>query len=695
MNVTIFKNFNEVIGQMSISAVLDEIRNGRYRTEVNNLRQLIADGNKKEYDNRKKSLPAFTPSACFDGGRKQQYFVAYSGLIILDIDKLSHEQLANAFDQVVNIPYTYACFRSPSNNGLKILVRTDSNHLTHYQAYNEIKSYYEQVLGLEVDSSGKDITRLCFFSWDPDTCLKEKSEIFKTTINMIETDILKVVEQIESKNLDITNGYKDWLNIGFALADALGEAGRIYYHRISRFNAQYNSPECDKQYDSCLKSHRSGVTAKSLFYLAKDHGIDISPVKSYTFENKAGQGSEGDKPGKQKEKTRSNLFNKIEKFLQQFYNLRYNVVTGRLEIKLKSAKNFEPMTDYMENSIFRQLHKNNIFVSMAKLRSILQSDFCERYDPFIEYYSSLPVWDAKTDYIQQLADTITAAEQELWSFCFKKWIVAVVASLLDPSVVNHTAIIFSGAQGLGKTTWMEKLCPFELRPYLFSGTINPNNKDTLVQLSECMLINMDELENMNRTEIGTLKEIITKSAIRIRRSYGHNNENLLRRASFMGSVNTSQFLNDTTGSRRFLCFEVTDIDYKHCIDINNVYAQAMHLWKSGFRFYFDKHESGMITESNEKYQIRTAEEELLLAWFVPVELNVANTFLSASQIMAKLSGRGCINTSTGGLISLGKALKKHGFTKTKRGGLYVWAVKELDQIEVESNMQARPATTPF
>jgi len=101
---------------------------------------------------------------------------------------------------------------------------------------------------------------------------------------------------------------------------------------------------------------------------------------------------------------------------------------------------------------------------------------------------------------------------------------------------------FSGAQGIGKTTWMEKLCPSILRPYLFSGTINPNNKDTLIHLAECMLINMDELENMNRTEIGTLKEIITKSAIRIRRSYGHNNESLTRRASFMGSVNTSLFL---------------------------------------------------------------------------------------------------------------------------------------------------------
>lgn len=168
-------------------------------------------------------------------------------------------------------------------------------------------------------------------------------------------------------------------------------------------------------------------------------------------------------------------------------------------------------------------------------------------------------------------------KQELWRTCFKKWFVAMVACVLDEKQVNQTVIVFSGKQGLGKTTWIEKLMPNPLKEYIFSGTINPSNKDTLIHLAECMLINLDELENLNKTEIGTLKEIITKTHIRMRKAYGHNNENMPRRASFAGSVNTAQFLNDTTGSRRFLCFEVEHIEYTHEIDINKVFSQALKL----------------------------------------------------------------------------------------------------------------------
>lgn len=728
MNVTVFKNFNEVVEQLPITAILDLIRDGRYRAQVETLRKLIATGDQKGYDKQKKSLLAFTPSACFNGGRKLQYLVQYSGFIILDIDKLNPEQLVHAFNSVIEIPFTYACFRSPSNNGLKILVRSDSSQFAHVSAYNEIKSHYEQLLNLPVDPSGKDITRLCFFSWDPEIYININSNIFsvvppsspsgrieednqvvnhpklgsssvveKQPFNEsdITTDIKAIVHQIEENQLDITTGYKDWLNIGFALADALGEAGRDYFHRVSRFNTQYNLDDCNKQFDSCLKSNKNGVTAKTFFFIAKDHGINIANGNSIPLmETKSNTEGKDDKE-KEKEKPKTNHFDVIEKFLQRSYTLRYNVVTAKLEVKRKGQECFEPMTDYLENSIFRQLHKSNIPVSMSKLRSILQSDFCIRYDPFQEYFDNLPPWVETTDYIKQLAETISTTDNQLWQTCFKKWFVAVVASLLDPKVVNHTAIIFSGGQGIGKTTWMEKLCPTELRPYLFSGTINPNNKDTLMHLSECMLINMDELENMNRTEIGTLKEIITKSAIRIRRSYGHNNESLTRRASFMGSVNTSQFLNDSTGSRRFLCFEVTDIQYQHNVDLNMVYSQGLALWKSDFRFYFDKEEVGLISESNEKYQIRTTEEELLLTWFRPVELTKAKCFYTATQIMAKLSEKARITISNGSLISLGKALKKHGFLKTKRGGVYTWGVLELTYLDVEANSRGVPDEDPF
>lgn len=343
------------------------------------------------------------------------------------------------------------------------------------------------------------------------------------------------------------------------------------------------------------------------------------------------------------------------------------------------------MNDFIENSMLRECLKGRIKTNLSSLRNLLYSDFCELYNPFEDYFFNLPTYDEKTDYISELANTITTTKQELWQQCFKKWLVAMVGCVLDDKVINHTVIVFSGKQGLGKTTWVEKLVPKQLKEYLFSGTINPNNKDTLVQLAECMLINLDELENLNRSEIGSLKEIITKTQIRMRKAYGHNNETMPRRASFAGSVNTAQFLNDSTGSRRFLCFELEGIQYQHDVDINMAFSQALFLFKSGFRFWFDQEEIKSITESNEQYQLRSPEEELLLTWFEPIEREKATLFLNASQIGAKLADRAKLNMNDGTINKIGKALKKHNFIRIKKGGIYVYALLEKSYEEVDYN----------
>lgn len=90
--------------------------------------------------------------------------------------------------------------------------------------------------------------------------------------------ISSIVNLLVNRCIDITCGYGNWLNLGFALADGLGEDGRTYYHDLSRMNGDYNAAECDKQYNACLRSHGSGVTIKSFFKMAKDAGIDISEV---------------------------------------------------------------------------------------------------------------------------------------------------------------------------------------------------------------------------------------------------------------------------------------------------------------------------------------------------------------------------------------------------------------------------------
>jgi len=198
-----------------------------------------------------------------------------------------------------------------------------------------------------------------------------------------------------------------------------------------------------------------------------------------------------------------------------------------------------------------------------------------------------------------------------------------------------------------------------------------------------MLINLDELENLNRSEIGSLKEIITKTQIRMRKAYGHNNETMPRRASFAGSVNTAQFLNDSTGSRRFLCFELEGIQYQHNVDINMAFSQALFLFKSGFRHWFDQEEIKSITENNEQYQLRSPEEELLLTWFEPIERENATLFLNASQIAAKLAEKAKININDGTINKIGKAMKKHNFIRISTKTGYVYAIREFTYEEVD------------
>lgn len=88
-------------------------------------------------------------------------------------------------------------------------------------------------------------------------------------------DIENVVSRIEASAIDIAPTYADWRDLGFALADALGENGRGYYQRLSRFYPYYAAAETDKQFSACLKAHGHGITIKTLFHLAKQAGISI------------------------------------------------------------------------------------------------------------------------------------------------------------------------------------------------------------------------------------------------------------------------------------------------------------------------------------------------------------------------------------------------------------------------------------
>ena len=688
--VTIFKNFNEVVEHKTISTILEEIKTGKYRPGIIYLRKSLAENKTEAYNKAKKSLPAFTPSGKFVGGRKLEFLAKYSSCIILDIDKLSAADLQNAKHLANQSEFTFASFISPSGNGLKILVKINSDKANHKEAFLLVQAHYEAILKLEIDKSGKDLTRLCFYSYDENLYYNENAKIFSVTEQEKEpkTNIEREFKRTEPTIVINSDAiYNHCVNFTEKKVQFVNGSRNVFVHQLA-----------------CNLNRKGVALNEALGYILTDFGYDEKEVtqavnsaygnshefgKNEKYEAPKNPTSKTQKPTTilddedDEDKPKPTQIDRLELFLSNKYVFRHNIVSGKLEFQYFGKKKWNVMNDFIENSMLRECLKGRIKTNLSSLRNLLYSDFCELFNPFEDYFFNLPSYDEKTDYITELANTITTTKQDLWQQCFKKWLVAMVGCVLDEKVINHTVIVFSGKQGLGKTTWVEKLVPKQLKEYLFSGTINPNNKDTLVQLAECMLINLDELENLNRSEIGSLKEIITKTQIRMRKAYGHNNETMPRRASFAGSVNTAQFLNDSTGSRRFLCFELEGIKYQHDVDINMAFSQALFLFKSGFRFWFDQEEIKSITENNEQYQLHSPEEELLLTWFEPCERENASLFLNASQIGAKLAERAKINLNDGTINKIGKALKKHNFVRLMRKGSPVYALKEFSYEEVD------------
>jgi hypothetical protein len=182
-STTIFKGFSQPVEDKALMIMIKYIREGKYKEEVEKIRHLINNGDFDQADQLKKQLPAFTPSGTYEGGRKAELLKMYSGYVHLDFDKLNPDQLSEIFQKISEIPYTFACLRSPSGNGLKVFVQVTTSAVEHETAYKQVQDFYEKELGILADPKCKDITRLCFVSYDPDLYLNIQSQKFKVIVD--------------------------------------------------------------------------------------------------------------------------------------------------------------------------------------------------------------------------------------------------------------------------------------------------------------------------------------------------------------------------------------------------------------------------------------------------------------------------------------------------------------------------------
>lgn len=106
---------------------------------------------------------------------------------------------------------------------------------------------------------------------------KPRNKKNTSTTDMNLTDQVEtVLKELNQSKIDLTYSYELWLKIGFSFAHEFGEAGREYFHIVSKNYPGYKREETDKQFDKCINRNKSGITIKSFFKAAKDAGININ-----------------------------------------------------------------------------------------------------------------------------------------------------------------------------------------------------------------------------------------------------------------------------------------------------------------------------------------------------------------------------------------------------------------------------------
>lgn len=200
---TIFKNFATPVEDVSLIILSNWIASDKYKAQVTEIRELIAQGKTEEAQALKQQLPAFTPSATFKEKRLLPNMEQYSGFVHLDFDKLNNEELDAAFQIIAAIPYTFLCFISPSGNGLKVFIEVNTGAEHHDTAYLQVMQYYQNATGLKADEKCKDITRLCFISYDPQlykNICNEKFQVKDILVNNLPFTSTPAIQPVEESN---------------------------------------------------------------------------------------------------------------------------------------------------------------------------------------------------------------------------------------------------------------------------------------------------------------------------------------------------------------------------------------------------------------------------------------------------------------------------------------------------------------
>ena len=632
-------------------------------------------------------LPMVVPAAEFRKVNGQKQMKVYNGIVELTVGPLSSKsEIALVKQKAGEQPQTRCAFMGASGKTVKIwavFTRPDNSlpktkeeaEIFHAHAYQLAVKCYQPQIPFDILPKEPVLEQYSRLSYDPDILYRPNSVQFYLSqpAAMPEETTYREAVQTEKSSLNrVAPGYEaeDTLSMLFEAAlrksyADLREAG------LEQQEDQWQ-PLVVQLARNCFASGlpQEEVVKRTIFhfYLHKQEVLIREMIGNVYTESKGF----GKNPSLNKEQQLAML---TEEFMKRRYEFRYNTQIGEVEYreKLSFRFRFTPLNKRLLNSIALDAQMEGIPLWDRDISRYIYSNRVPVFNPLEDFLYHLPGWDG-VDRIRALAATVPC-QNPYWTDLFHRWFLNMVSHWrgLDKNHANSVSPLLVGAQGTRKSTFCRSIIPPSERSYFTDSIDFSNKREAELYLNRFALINIDEFDQVGSVQQGFLKHILQKPVVNMRKPHASAVLEMRRYASFIATSNQKDLLTDPSGSRRFICIEVTGvIDTNRPIDYEQLYAQAMYELEHGERYWFDREDEKVMMENNREFEQVPPEEQLFFRYFRAATSEEEGEWLSPAEIMEDIQSKSAIPMSVKRVNAFGRILRKQEIPSkhTHSGTLY-------------------------
>lgn len=635
MNVTYYSNFGDTKNPQIIS--IDEALT-HFITPNPLIDSIRLEPDKAKRTEMKRLLPCVQFSGEFSERKTSGLIGMSNGLVQVEFDGCRDTDTTNNLKGLlIELPYVYLCGISVSGLGVFVLVKV--NGVVDATTYKSGFKLIESMLAInpyirfgEFDRGVSDIARLRYVSYDDRLFINHNATSLDFSLSESETEPTQkksrgrpkkvasvlaadtpqthftrqsnrlkndaLYKDVDANFLDTwlffmndmcwidkLENYLTWRNFGMAMKNE--KLPFEDFDEISSFSKGYKGTDDTLAFWNSLTFMATGGFTKgtllrffSIFECSKDERLPKTQLMINT------------------------LFTDFDFIINEVFD----------ELEYRDKKTIDgqyvQLTDNVLNQLVLRAHYSSKKDFSPKAVYVAITGNCQElgltYNPIKDAFDKLQTIDDENIFVS-LCEAI-GVDASVCVTYFKKWFTGAVRNIYATNKNslscsgNDLMLILKGKQGVGKNRLFKHLASIVGNDYCCTYTDSITDKDFQTLQHNKFLIFLDELSSLHtRVGIESVKAMISKTEVCYRKPYGTVQKRYKVLASYIGSTNEAEFLNDHTGNRRFLVIEMTKLDTTLLPAVEQIWGYAKHLYLAGYQSWLSQEEVARVNERNQSY----------------------------------------------------------------------------------------------